>query len=79
MNKIRKWFFKLLTGYDLAEYREVLVEWNRTLKHAEEVNALAKAVNKECREMLELSKEIFEKYEELSSVNNEVNANETLD
>lgn len=78
MNKIRKWFFKLLTGYDLVEYREVMYEWSKTLKHAEEVNTLAKAVNKECSEMLDLSKEILERYKALAGISDEVNANENL-
>lgn len=31
MKKIRKWFFKLLTGYDLVEYEDVMKEWKETL------------------------------------------------
>lgn len=31
MKKIRKWFFKLLTGYDLVEYEDVMKEWQETL------------------------------------------------
>lgn len=31
MKKIRKWFFKLLTGYDLVEYEDVMKEWKTTL------------------------------------------------
>lgn len=31
MKKIRKWFFRLLTGYDLVEYEDVMKEWKATL------------------------------------------------
>ena len=31
MKKIRKWFFRLLTGYDLVEYEDVMKEWKETL------------------------------------------------
>ena len=34
MKKIRKWFFKLLTGYDLVEYEDVMKEWKATLDSA---------------------------------------------
>lgn len=34
MKKIRKWFFKLLTGYDLVEYEDVMKEWKTTLDSA---------------------------------------------
>lgn len=37
MKKIRKWFFKLLTGYDLVEYEDVMKEWKETLYLAERI------------------------------------------
>lgn len=37
MKKIRKWFFKLLTGYDLVEYEDVMKEWQTTLDSAKRI------------------------------------------
>lgn len=63
--KIRKWFFKLLTGYDLVKYQEILHTCQESLDHTEKVIKLnkeildnAKAVNNECKELLAIYKEV---------------------
>ena len=66
--KIRKWFFKLLTGYDLVEYQEILHEWQETINEAKTIINLNKEIldnaNNECKNLLAMC--------------DEVNRNETL-
>jgi hypothetical protein len=56
MKKFRKWFFKLLTGYDLVEYEDILNEWGKTLKIAKEVQQTNEAVCKHSGEVIDLLK-----------------------
>ena len=63
----RKWFFKLLTGYDLIEWHEILnlaADVNKEAKevndHAQSILALASRVNNHAKEVIELMKEITE-------------------
>lgn len=56
MRKFRKWFFRLLTGYDLVEYEDILNEWGKALKIAEEVQQTNKVVCKHSGEVIDLLK-----------------------
>ena len=44
MKRFRHWFFKVLTGYDIAEYVEVLRVAREVIDHAQEVNATSKEI-----------------------------------
>ena len=58
MNKFRKWFFKLLTGYELMDY-------GRLLKLAGEVNTMAQGVLNDQKETLSLAKSVNDRCEYL--------------
>lgn len=86
MKKFRNWLFKLLTGYDLVEYEDIL-------KHTSEVLKLATEIHDDNKKILELNGRVIETNQKVLSVSNkaiedcrnillfcsEVNANETLD
>ena len=72
MKKFRKWLFKILTGYNLIEYEDIMRKWSesinltkecqeangRILKHATHTIELADKVNKHCTHILKLCEEI---------------------
>lgn len=59
MNKFRAKLFKLLTGYDLIDYHELL-------KLACEIQDLNQRINKDSRETIELVKEINNRCDRLT-------------
>lgn len=54
MKKIRKWFFKLLTGYDLVEYEDVMKEWKATLDSAKRIAEINDSLIKHSGEVVDL-------------------------
>jgi hypothetical protein len=54
MKKIRKWFFKLLTGYDLVEYENVMKEWKTTLDSAKRIAEINDSLIKHSGEVVDL-------------------------
>lgn len=54
MKKIRKWFFKLLTGYDLVEYEDVMKEWKATLDSAKRIADINDCLIKHSGEVVDL-------------------------
>lgn len=54
MKKIRKWFFKLLTGYDLVEYEDVMKEWQTTLDSAKRIVEINDSLIKHSGEVVDL-------------------------
>ena len=54
MKKIRKWFFKLLTGYDLVEYEDVMKEWQTTLDTAKGIVEINDSLIKHSGEVVDL-------------------------
>ena len=54
MKKIRKWFFKLLTGYDLVEYEDVMREWKATLDNAKRIAGINDRLVKHSVEIMDL-------------------------
>jgi hypothetical protein len=54
MKKIRKWFFKLLTGYDLVEYEDVMKEWQTTLDSAKRIVEINDSIIKHSGEVVDL-------------------------
>lgn len=54
MKKIRKWFFKLLTGYDLVDYEYVMKEWKTTLDSAKRIAEINGRLIKHSGEVLDL-------------------------
>lgn len=54
MKKIRKWFFKLLTGYDLVEYEDVMKEWKETLDSAKRIADINDCLIKYSGEVVDL-------------------------
>ena len=54
MRKIRKWFFKLLTGYDLVEYEDVMKEWKATLDSAKRIAEINDSLIKHSGEVVDL-------------------------
>lgn len=54
MKKIRKWFFKLLTGYDLVEYEDVMKEWQTTLDSAKRIVEINDSILKHSGEVVDL-------------------------
>lgn len=59
MKKIRKWFFKLLTGYDLVEYEDVMREWKATLDNAKRIAGINDRLVKHSVEILDLLDSYF--------------------
>ena len=66
MDKFRKWAFKFLTGYDLIDYEKILklaIEVNdlnsRIINDQKETLALSKSVNDRCERLLERCKEMI--------------------
>ena len=56
MRKFRKWFFKLLTGYDLVEYDDVMKEWKKTLDLADKMGKTNEQLVKHSGEVIDLLK-----------------------
>lgn len=54
MKKFRKWFFKLLTGYDLIEYEDIMKEWKATLDLAERIAKTNEHLVKHSGEVIDL-------------------------
>ena len=54
MKKFRKWFFKLLTGYDLVEYEDVMKEWKATLDSAKRIAEINDSLIKHSGEVVDL-------------------------
>lgn len=54
MKKFRKWFFKLLTGYDLVEYEDVMKEWQTTLDSAKRIVEINDSIIKHSGEVVDL-------------------------
>lgn len=54
MKKFRKWFFKLLTGYDLVEYEDVMKEWKTTLDSAKRIAEINDSLIKHSGEVVDL-------------------------
>ena len=54
MKKIRKWFFKLLTGYDLVEYEDIMKEWKEALDLAERIAKTNERLVKHSGEVIDL-------------------------
>ena len=54
MKKIRRWFFKLLTGYDLVDYEYVMKEWKTTLDSAKRIAEINDRLIKHSGEVLDL-------------------------
>ena len=44
MKRFRHWFFKVLTGYDIVEYSELLQLTREVVKDAQEANAVAQEI-----------------------------------
>lgn len=59
MKKIRKWFFKLLTGYDLVEYEDVMREWKATLDNAKRIADINDRLVKHSVEVMDLMDSYF--------------------
>ena len=70
--KIRKWIFKLLTGYDLVEYKELIHEWTETINCAKEIAALNEELCNTSKQIINLNKKLLE-------TRDKENRNETLD
>lgn len=56
MKKFRKWFFRLLTGYDLIKYEDVMKEWKETLYLAERIAKTNERLVKHSGEVIDLLK-----------------------
>lgn len=67
MKKFRKWFFRLLTGYDLVEYEDVMKEWKATLDLAKRTSQTNERLIKRSNDVVDL----LERY-----LNEEANKNE---
>ena len=59
MKRFRKWFFKFLTGYDLVEYEDILKFAEDVNKHGDGVIELAKCINSDQKEIVELNGKIL--------------------
>lgn len=62
MVKFRKWFFKLLTGYDLIDYEEIVNDFHRSVKLSERLLQEGENVLREASEVNELSRKIIDNY-----------------
>lgn len=56
MKKFRKWFFKLLTGYDLVEYDDVMKEWKETIDLAQRMSQTNEKLIKYSGEVMDMLK-----------------------
>lgn len=56
MKKFRKWFFRLLTGYDLIKYEDVMKEWKATLDLADKMGKTNEQLVKHSGEVIYLLK-----------------------
>jgi hypothetical protein len=56
MKKFRKWFFRLLTGYDLIKYEDVMKEWKATLDLADKMGKTNEQLVKHSGEVIDLLK-----------------------
>ncbi len=93
MKKFRNWFFKLLTGYDLLEYEDILRYAAKVNKSSQEVLELTASIHDDNKKILELNGRIIEANQRALETSNktiehcrsvlllcqEVKANETLD
>ena len=59
MKKIRKRLFKLLTGYDLVEYEDVMREWKATLDNAKRIADINDRLVKHSVEIMDLLDSYF--------------------
>ena len=60
--KIRKWFFKLLTGYDLIEYKEILDDFKKAVELSETLSKESKDVLRNAKEINNLNRKIIDYY-----------------
>ena len=93
MKKFRNWLFKLLTGYDLIEYEEILRYSVHVNKRSEEILDLAASINEDNKRILENNREILETNQKVLDISNKTikdcrnvlafcgkeSANETMD
>lgn len=91
MKKFRNWLFKLLTGYDLLDYEEILKFAASVNKSSEEVLKLTSEIHNDNKEILEFNgrvidankraldttNETIEHCRSILALCKEVNANET--
>lgn len=61
--EFRKWIFKLLTGYDLIEYKEILNDFERSVKLCRTLSDESKDILRHAAEVNKLSREIIDHYE----------------
>lgn len=61
--EFRKWIFKLLTGYDLIEYKEILNDFERSVKLCDELTKEIKDILRHAAEVNKLNREIIDHYE----------------
>ena len=61
--ELRKWIFKLLTGYDLIEYKEILNDFERAVKLCDELTKESKDILRHAAEVNKLNREIIDHYE----------------
>lgn len=61
--ELRKWIFKLLTGYDLIEYKEILNDFERSVKLCDELTKESKDILRHAAEVNKLNREIIDHYE----------------
>lgn len=85
MKSFRHWIFKLLTGYDIVEYEEILRAARKVLEYATSIHEQNKdilelngRVIKSNHEILELSSKINKDCRDILRVCGKVNENETL-
>lgn len=62
MVKFRKWFFKLLTGYNLIDYEKIVNDFHRSVKLSERLLQEGENVLREASEVNELSRKIIDNY-----------------
>ena len=93
MNKFRNWLFKLLTGYDLIEYKEILETAERINQKSEEILKLIHSTHEDndrivelngrviehSKHVLEISQKVIDDYNSILMLCKERNTNETVD
>jgi hypothetical protein len=93
MKKFRNWLFKLLTGYDLLDYEEILKFAASVNKSGDETLKLAIDIHNDNKEILEHNRKVLEANQRVLDISHktiedcrsvlalcrEANENETLD
>lgn len=70
MKKFRHWFFKLLTGYDLIEYEEILRFAARVSDSGDRVLKLTEQIHDDNKRILENNREIIETNQRVLDISN---------